>query len=229
MSERIAAVTGGSSGIGRAFVERLAHAGFAVVTISRASDHYAEARAAWRECSILALEGDLTQEEAAITLASELSRRYGRLDLLINCAGAYFGDDGDLPSVETLLDNLNINLVAQYRVILRCLPLLEKADAPKILNISSGAGSIGPLSQKGPLAYRTSKAGLNMLTRSLSFSLAEKNIRIYAVDPGYVKTRLNPDGTESPASAVDGIWPLIVSETSELSGQFSHRGQVLPW
>jgi NAD(P)-dependent dehydrogenase (short-subunit alcohol dehydrogenase family) len=68
-----------------------------------------------------------------------------------------------------------------------------------------------------------------MLTRSLAHDLAARNVAIHAVDPGWVRSRLNPDGAESPASAVEGFWPLLFRHDLAGSGGFWRRGERLPW
>lgn len=227
---RIAIVTGGSSGIGRAFVERLASSGYKVRTVARKSEHYDNCLRSWEgNEAIIPFTGDISKDECITEIIDDTRNKEGRLDLLINNAGIYIMEDGGLPDPSVLWKNLEINTVAPYRVILGCLPLLERGEKPVIINITSGAGSFAALNSNGPLAYRMSKAAVNMLTKSLSYELKEKNIAIHAADPGWVKTRLNPGGTDTPENAVEGIWHLTNLHNMEDSGKFRFWGKVMEW
>lgn len=230
MKDKVVIVTGGSSGIGKALVDRLLAEGAMCYTISRPSAHYAEARGAWGErMTGRALEGDVTVEADLARLVAQVEQHHGRLDLLINNAGAYFQGDGGLPAPEVLEANWAVNLLGPYRLIRLAVPLLERAAAPIVVNVSSGAGAIGAVNGPGPLGYRTSKAALNMLTRSLAFELAPRNIAVHAVDPGYIRTRLNPDGTGRPEDAVAGMWATLGLHDLNQTGLFWLGGQPLAW
>jgi NAD(P)-dependent dehydrogenase (short-subunit alcohol dehydrogenase family) len=229
VSARVAVVTGASSGIGKAFAERLAGEGYHVWAFSRPSAHFDAARSEWTGRPITAVEGDVTQDEDVAALASAIARKSGHLDLLVNNAGAYFAEDGGMPAPEVIQRNLDVNMMGPYRMIMGCLALLERADKPIVLNVSSGAGSFAHAQGPGPTGYRVGKAALNMLTRSLAFELAPRRIALHAVDPGYIRTRLNPDGTGTPEQAVDGMWPLIGRYDLADGGLFWRHGEVVPY
>jgi NAD(P)-dependent dehydrogenase (short-subunit alcohol dehydrogenase family) len=230
MTRPVAVVTGASSGIGRAFAERLAGAGHEVVAFARPSVHFDEAAHAWAgRLAITAFPGDLSQEGDVERLRDHLAECHGRLDLLINNAGAYFHEDGGLPEMATLQRNLDVNLLGQYRMILACLPFLEQAARPVILNLGSGAGAFSQVKGPGPTGYRVSKAALHMLTRTLAFELKSRNIAVHAADPGYIKTRLNPDGTGTPEQAVEGMWQLVTLHDLNQAGQLWLYGNVAAW
>lgn len=230
MESPVAIVTGASSGIGKAFAERLAREGYVVYAVSRPSSHFDTAVRDWAAIpDLTAIQGDVTRDDDVKRIADQVRREHARLDLLINNAGAYFPEDGGIPPVEVLEQNLNINLLGQYRMILALLPVLERSPRPIILNVSSGAGALSAVNGPGPLGYRVSKAALNMLTCSLAMDLKDWNIAIHAVDPGYIRTRLNPDGTGTPEQAVDGMWPLATLHDLSRSGRFWHAGREIPW
>ena len=227
---RVAVVTGATSGIGRVFAERLAHEGWRVYGLGRPSAHFDEVARAWSQVPRLQLvPGDITRDQGLSGLIERVSGEQGQVDLLVNNAGAYFPGDGGFPAIETLAQNLETNLIGQYRVILALLKLLERSASPVVLNVSSGAGALSAVQGPGPLGYRVSKAALNMLTRSLAMDLRPMNIAVHAVDPGYIKTRLNPDGTGTPEQSVDGMWPLVSLHDLDQSGQFWLYGRVIPW
>ena len=230
LPNKTAIVTGGSSGIGKAFVERLAVNNYTVWTISRESEHYNKCMEKWEEnpC-IISFKGDITRDNDIRTFIELIGENTGKIDLLVNNAGIYMTEDGKLPSSETVYKNLEVNSIAPYRMILYCLPLLEKSGEPIILNITSGAGSFHNTNSKGPLAYRMSKAAVNMMVKSLSYELKERNIAIHAADPGWVKTRLNPSGTDTPENAVEGMWHLTQLHNMEMTGKFWFWGKTISW
>ena len=227
---KIAFVTGGSSGIGKAFVGRLASSQYKVWTIARKSQHYSNCIDYWNgNNNIIPFTGDITDDECMAEIMEDIRVKAGWMDLLINNAGIYNMADGSFPDPSVLWKNLEVNTVAPYRVILQSLPLLEKGEKPVIINITSGAGSFAAVNSSGPLAYRMSKVAANMLTKSLSYELKEKNIAIHAADPGWVKTRLNPAGTDTPENAVEGMWHLRNLHNMEESGKFRFWGRVMDW
>lgn len=229
-NQRVAFVTGGSGGIGKAFVERLSSSGYKVWTVARKSEHYNKCLNSWGgNNNIIPFTGDITEDKCLEEIVDDMEEKAGCMDLLINNAGIYIMEDGGFPDPSVLRKNLEVNTVAPYRVILRSLPLLEKGEKPVILNITSGAGSFAGVNSGGPLAYRMSKAAANMLTKSLSYELKEKNIALHAADPGWVKTRLNPGGTDSPENAVEGMWHLTTLHDMEETGKFWFWGKVMDW
>ncbi|MCD4784376.1 MAG: SDR family oxidoreductase [Candidatus Eremiobacteraeota bacterium] len=230
MHKKIAVVTGGSSGIGKAFVEKLARLNYRVYTISRRSGHYKECGEEWAQIGNIApVIGDIRYGGDVKSLVKIILDNEKRLDLLINNAGIYVKEDGAFPSLDVFIKNIETNLIAHYQVILESLALMEKSKNPIIINITSGAGAFSETNSKGPLAYRVSKAAANMLTKSLSFDLKEKNIAIHAVDPGWVNTKMNPNGIDTPEKAVNGMLFLTKLHDLDKSGYFWRHGNIVQW
>jgi len=230
MHRKIAVVTGGSSGIGKAFVEKLARMNYRVYSMSRRSEHYRKCGEEWAKIgNIVPVIGDIRYGGDVRSLARIVSDNESRLDLLINNAGVYIKDDGAFPSMDVFIKNIETNLIAHYQVILEFIPLLKKSGNPIIINITSGAGAFSEANSKGPLAYRVSKAAANMLTKSLSYDLREENIAIHAVDPGWVNTKLNPGGTDTPENAVNGMLFLTELHDLDKSGYFYKYGNIIQW
>lgn len=182
----VAAVTGGSGGIGSAIAQRLAADGSTVlVGYNTSSDGAHDV--------LQALDGDghqahhmpVTDSPKLNALADEIQRDHGCLDVLVNCAGMTEPVPHD--DLDALTDDLIDQIFAtNWRGPFACVrafrPLLESAAAPVVINISSVAAVTG---QGSNVAYCASKAALDSMTRSLARSLGPK-IRIVSVSPGFV-------------------------------------------
>jgi NAD(P)-dependent dehydrogenase (short-subunit alcohol dehydrogenase family) len=119
------------------------------------------------------------------------------------------------------------------------LPNISASQNPKIAVVSSRVGSMADNSSGGAYSYRSSKAAVNALFKSLSVDLKEKNVPVIILHPGIVKTNLDPrwkDGSSEvqgavlPEQAAGELWKVLKSKGSESTGKFYHRsGEELPW
>ena len=188
MEERVAIVTGASSGIGAAAAKMLAGAGVRVVATYGGN---AEGAAAVVEAckaegaDAIALQGDVAQDQVCRVIVNQTLDSFGRIDILINNAGttksAPHGDLNALTS-DDFERIYGVNLIGTYQMVRAALPALKKAEAASIVNTSSIAGLSGMGSS---MAYAASKGALNTLTLSLARSLAPE-VRVNAVCPGFV-------------------------------------------
>lgn len=183
MAGKVALVTGGRSGIGRAITEALQQAGVCVFTAQRQPD---------LNCDHV--EIDLADCDAVAGLVPEVLGRAGRLDTLVNNAGMM--QESAVPDME-LADwnrNLAINLTAPFLLIGAAVPVMRQRGGGSIVNIGSIEG-LG--SNPGHAAYCATKAGLHGLTRAVAVDHGTDGIRCNVVAPGWIDTDLNVDFIDS--------------------------------
>jgi NAD(P)-dependent dehydrogenase (short-subunit alcohol dehydrogenase family) len=193
LAGRVAVVTGAVGGIGTAVCQTLAEAGGAVVVGFRSDPNVANRLAASLPGdSHCALCADVTSHDSLKDLAAGVLERYGRLDILVNCAGTTrFVPHANLDALDdNLIDDIfRTNWRGAFAAIRALKPLLERtaretASTSVIVNLSSSAAVIGMGSN---VAYCASKAALNSMTVSLGRALAPA-IRVVSVSPGVVET-----------------------------------------
>jgi len=154
------------------------------------------------------------------------------IDILINCAGVLGGnhqayDDLDFAAwQQTLL----INTIAPMKVTLALLPNLSLSKNAKVVAISSAMGSMAKQSADS-IAYRSSKAALNKAMQCLACELKPKNIAVYLMHPGWVRTDMGgPTGDISVEESSAGLFKVITESTMEHTGRFwQYDGQELQW
>jgi NAD(P)-dependent dehydrogenase (short-subunit alcohol dehydrogenase family) len=184
---RIALITGGARGIGRAIAQRLAADGMEVVV----GDIDPSAPIADVASTVL----DIASSDSVNELVRDLTSRYGRLDILVNNAAILDATPTTQLDFQRYRHVLDINLDGAMRVTLAMLPLLRAADGTRhIVNIASIMGLRG---SRDSLSYSTAKGGIVNMTRSLACDLGPEGIIVNAVAPGFIDTRmaLLPDGS----------------------------------
>lgn len=175
-SDKVALVTGGRSGIGRAVARRLRDEGARVFTAQRGGDGEFEA-----------IPADFADPASPARVVAEVAQRAGRLDVLVNNAGMMQESAVEAMSLEDWQRNLAVNLTAPFLTIRAALPHLRRTRG-SIVNIGSIEG-LG--SNPGHAAYCASKAGLHGLTRAVAVDHGPEGIRCNAVAPGWIDTDLN--------------------------------------
>lgn len=175
---KVALVTGGRSGIGRAIAVRLQQEGARVFTAQRGADTEFEGIAA-----------DFTRPDSPAQVIDELIAKAGRLDVLVNNAGMMQEASVEDMSLDDWQRTLTVNLTAPFLMIKAALPHLRERRG-NIVNTGSIEG-LG--SNPGHAAYGASKAGLHGLTRAVAVDHGPEGIRCNAVAPGWIDTDLNED------------------------------------
>ena len=162
----------------------------------------------------------------------KISAETDALDLLINNAAISFGGQnmGQLTK-DTIMRTLAINVAGPMLVVQRYLDLVRKGDSPKIINISSGVGSMTGYDQSGLYPYGASKAALNRFTRALMRDVRDDGIVTIVMDPGWVQTDMGgPNAWITPEKSITGMLKVIDGLTMDDTGEYFHyEGGKVPW
>jgi acetoacetyl-CoA reductase len=180
---RVAVVTGGTRGIGRAICEKLKSHGFTVAANYAGNDD--KARAFARETGIPAYKWDVGDHEAALAGCRQVAEEVGAIDVLVNNAG--ITRDGTLPkmSFEDWDEVIRINLGGCFNMAKACFPGMRERGWGRIVNIGSINGQAG---QYGQVNYAAAKSGIHGLTKALAREGARQGVTVNTVAPGYIDT-----------------------------------------
>jgi 3-oxoacyl-[acyl-carrier protein] reductase len=187
---RVAIVTGGGRGIGRAIAARLAEEGANLAVSYRSNDAAAEetaekVRAAGVKCELF--KGDVASPEDVAALFEGVSDAFGRVDILVNNAGITRDNLMMRMKEEEFDEVLRTNLKGTYLCTRAALRPMVRARWGRIVNVSSVVGLVG---NAGQANYAASKAGIIGFTKSVAREVAQRGITVNAVAPGYVETEL---------------------------------------
>src|SRR5690242_18583342 len=199
----IVLVTGGTSGIGRAFVDRFVAEGATVYTCGRDPDRLEALRKAWPSVSVFPCDVANTVEMQE--LVARIGGAHGRLDVLVNNAGVMERIDllHDTVDDRRITEEIAINLTAPILLTRRCLPLLQAAPSALVVMVTSGYALLP--SRRAP-TYSATKAGLHSFTMALRHQLKGTPVRVVEVLPPVVdtpRTASVPGRKMSPAKLVD--------------------------
>jgi NAD(P)-dependent dehydrogenase (short-subunit alcohol dehydrogenase family) len=211
---RVAVVTGGSAGIGRAVVARLVAAGAAVVFCGHEPSGV---RSVAAETGATGLVADVRSTADLRVLVETAVTAHGGLDVLVNSAGIQTYGTVEDTSEEDWHRTLDVNLTGMFLAARHAVPELRRRGGGAIVNVSSVQAYAA---QERVLAYSVSKAGVNALTRSMARDLASAGIRVNAVCPGSVDTPM----LRASAEAVRG--DRTVEETLAAWGRTHPLGRV---
>jgi NAD(P)-dependent dehydrogenase (short-subunit alcohol dehydrogenase family) len=229
-------ITGSNRGLGLEFVRQCLARGDRVFAGCRdprnAADLAMLSVAHPQHLVILTL--DVTDEESIGSVVEAVRLQVDGLDLLINNAGTYpRGETPTTLNAETMLQAFRLNSVAPMMVAQRCLDLLRAGNQPSIVNISSKMGSLWWKEREGgsDYSYCSSKAALNMLSRTLAFDLRSEGIIVVALNPGWVQTDMGGGSADlTPAESVRGMLDVIARLTKADTSKFlTWEGQEHPW
>jgi NAD(P)-dependent dehydrogenase (short-subunit alcohol dehydrogenase family) len=240
-NKKIALVTGANKGIGFEVARQLAGQGITVLLGARNTERGEEAAAKLSgenyDAHFIRLDiEDAATHQAAVQYIKE---KFGKLDILVNNAAIAI-DAGDKPS-ETSQDLLrktfDTNFFGTIAVTQAFLPLVKQSDAGRIVNVSSGLGSLTlhgdtdwEFYNVKPLAYNASKTALNAFTVILAHELKDTNIKVNSADPGFTATDLNGNqGYKTVAQGATIITELAVLPADGATGSYFDDLGVLPW
>ncbi|MBD8084166.1 SDR family NAD(P)-dependent oxidoreductase [Chryseobacterium caseinilyticum] len=245
----IALVTGANTGVGFQIAKALVEDHYLVYIASRNIDRAKTAAESLGENAV-AIELDVTKQHTIDEAAAKILKEHGKLDLLVNNAGiSHAGKPGrtmqevlaankpSIAPIEEMRTVWDTNVFGVVSVTQTFLPLLKNADNARIVNVSSGLGSLtlnmnpeNPYRSAYDVVYGASKAAMNAITVAFALELENTNIKISAVSPGFTATALNNfEGTDTVEEGSKE--PVRVAlEKDGISGLFTGPGQeVFPW
>lgn len=197
MKGKIALVTGGSRGIGRAIAIKLAQAGCDTAILYAGREDAARQTAADIEKTgvrALAVQCDVSDENQAAATFRRVCDEMGTPDILVNNAGIVRDALAMRMSAESFRAVLDINLTGAFNMIHACLPPFLRRRSGRIINISSVSGMMG---NPGQANYAASKSGMIGLTKTIAREVASRGITVNAVAPGFIETDMTRSMSES--------------------------------
>ena len=219
LKDKVALITGGARGIGKAVALAYAREGAKLAICARTDS---EIDATVRE--IQGLKGecrgwvcDVSLEESVKNLGQQIQKAYGRIDILVNNAGVM-----TRPAPLTELEvkkwdyTIAVNLRGPFLVTKEVLPLMVRQNSGSIINVSSGLGRSG-YANFG--AYSVSKWGVEGFTQTLAAEVRSYNIRVNSVDPGYVATKMTRYQGKEPESVPEVFVFLASDESRGITGR----------
>jgi NAD(P)-dependent dehydrogenase (short-subunit alcohol dehydrogenase family) len=225
----IAVVTGANRGLGLGVAEALLGLGHTVVLAARSLEKARAAVAGLKSPAALPAEADVSDVRSVEELAQRVLSEHGRIDVLVNNAGAIYHDGPsgtfEVP-MSTLLEAFQNNTLGAFRLCQLVLPGMNERGFGRIVNVSSGMGGITEMGGGSP-AYRLSKAALNATTR-IFHADARGNVKVNSVCPGWVKTDMGgPHATRNLEEGVRSIlWAATLGPEGP-SGGFFRDGKPL--
>jgi NAD(P)-dependent dehydrogenase (short-subunit alcohol dehydrogenase family) len=200
LTGKIALVTGGSRGLGRACAEALAAFGANVVIAARDQGKIDEALGILAKYKVktLGISADMTKEDDIKRMVDETVKKFGRIDILFNNAGITrphrFIHEEIVADFDIII---NTNLRAPFLVLKYVVPVMIKQNKGAIINTSSTAGLRAEFPEIAPIAYCTAKAGINIMTQIAALEYAKYNIRVNCIAPGIHRSELHHDAPQS--------------------------------
>ena len=218
LEDQVIVVTGGSRGIGRAIVKEVAAQGAKVLFTYAQNRNAGEALVAELKQAghheVVACQADVKELKAAQRVVSETVERFGRLDGLVNNAGIVRDKALMMMQPEDWQDVLDTNLTGEFNTCRAAIVTFMKQRYGRIVNITSVAGLVGSARQ---VNYSASKAGIVGLTKALAKEVADYNITVNAVAPGYIETDMT--------DAIDEKRRLDLQKQIPL-GRFGHPEEI---
>jgi NAD(P)-dependent dehydrogenase (short-subunit alcohol dehydrogenase family) len=224
---RVAIVTGASSGIGRATAELLIERGARVVAFARSAGKL-KSLARKYDDRMLAVPGDVSDAESIERLFTQTESRFGRCDILINDAGTYVSKRIEKMTERDWDRVFAVNVRGAFLTTRRAAKGMIARRSGAIVNVSSISGVPGPEKFPGYSAYCASKGALILFTESLAVELKEHGVRVNCVSPGSVDTAMwaavsnHSPADMTPAEVAEVILFLASERSRPINGQNIH-------
>ena len=188
---KVAVITGASSGLGKQMTKAFANQGANLVILARRLDRLEELKKELEETNvkILPIKCDVTSTEDINNAANIVEKEFGRIDILVNCAGSS-KDKGVLDMADDEWDfTIETDLTSVFKMTRAFANIMKKNNYGRIINIASMYGLVGN-TEIPTIAYHSSKGGVVNFTRAAAAELAKYNITVNAICPGYFYTEL---------------------------------------
>ena len=229
---KIAVVTGANRGLGFEVCRQLAIKGVRVILSARNEAQGKEAAESLKKegLDVDFHQLEVTDENSIRHFAEYVKQRYGKLDILINNAGTLIDSQDSCTNVDInkVRKTFETNVCGALLISQELIPLMEKSENGRIINISSRMGALSFMG-KGAPAYRISKAALNALTRTLAIELKNTPITVNSVTPGLIKTTMG--GEKAVRSTIQGadtvVW-LAIGDNMQ-TGKFFLERKAVAW
>ena len=219
MENKVAVITGGSRGIGKAIAEKFAENGYNLVInyVSDSTNVEEISKEIKKEnnIEILFIKTDVTDFNVCEDMVKQAINKFGKIDVLVNNAG--ITKDGLLMRMkeEDFDKVINVNLKGTFNVTKNVIPYMMKQKSGKIVNISSVVGVAG---NAGQCNYAASKAGIIGFTKSLAKEVASRNILVNAIAPGFIKTDMTDVLSDTVKETINTQIPLRkMGESAEVA------------
>ncbi|MBR3220528.1 3-oxoacyl-ACP reductase FabG [Candidatus Saccharibacteria bacterium] len=200
LKNRVAVVTGASSGLGRQMSEALAKQGANLALLARREERLLEAKEKIEKkykVKVLPIKCDVTKTDNINSAAKKVEKEFGRVDVLINCAGSS-RDAGVLTMTDEEWDfTIDTDLTSVFKMTRAFANIMKKNQYGRIINIASMYGLVGNTAM-GTVAYHSSKGGVVNFTRAVAAELAIEGITCNAICPGYFETELTKPVLDTP-------------------------------
>ena len=226
-------ITGANRGLGLAFSKQYAAAGWRIYAACRVPDDAdtLNAAAAATEGRLTVHALDIGDGDSVAALAAGLADE--PLDVLLNNAGVYLGKGRGFGETDydDWQETLRINTLAPLRMAEALIGNIASSERKQIICMSSKMGSMADNTGGGAYLYRSSKAALNAVMRSLAADLADRGVTVIAFHPGWVSTDMGgKEAPVTPAASVHGMREVIDALTPADSGRFlDYQGKDVPW
>jgi NAD(P)-dependent dehydrogenase (short-subunit alcohol dehydrogenase family) len=226
-------VTGANRGLGLEFTRQYLSEGYAVIAVARNTGAAHRLRQLERDSkgSLSLVEADVADSASVRRAASNIQT--AAIDILINCAGVMGGDGQAIGSIDyhEWMRVLDVNVLGAMRMCEAFLDRVARSDRRLIVTITSGMGSLADNTSGGYIAYRTSKAAVNMAMRTAAIDLKPRGISCVVINPGWVKTDMGgPNAKLTPEQSVAAMRRVIAELGPNDSGRFyNYDGREYPW
>ena len=205
-TDRIAIVTGANRGIGLEITRQLAEQGIHVVGSARNAGQGAAMVEVMEEAglSVSTFVADVSNHEDCVALVEHVKTEFGRIDILVNNAGIAIDQwkSGFEVELDIVRQTLEVNVMGLLDMTQLVIPVMKAQGSGRIVNLSSELASLAATQMGSTVAYRTSKAAVNSITRLLALELTKEfpDILINAAAPGWCQTELGGEGADRTAA-----------------------------